>query len=80
VLLEAPPFGIPLDYRQKIVAWTKRYFVEPNSVRILAVSDPMPVLVTFGRKIVDLKNEDCEHPQIARREWGRWPVAAARRR
>ena len=25
------------------------------------------------RKILDLKNEDCEHPQIAWREWGRWP-------
>jgi hypothetical protein len=32
------------------------------------------------RKIIDLKNEDCEHPQIAWREWGRWPVARARRR
>ena len=118
MLLEAPPFGIPLDYRQKIVAWTKRYYIEPNSVRILALSDPMPVLVTSGipvwlvcveldarerggpymgprrialgfypdlsapmeRKIIDLKNEDCEHPQIAWREWGRWPVARARRR
>ena len=116
--VEAPRFRIPPDYRQKIVAWTKRYYIEPNSVRILASSDPMPILVTSGipvwlvcveldarerggpymgprrialgfypdlsapmeRKIVDLKNEDCEHPQIAWREWGRWPVARARRR
>ena len=46
--VEAPRFRIPPDYRQKIVAWTKRYYIEPNSVRILALSDPMPVLVTSG--------------------------------
>ena len=46
--VEAPRYRIPPDYRQKIVAWTKRYYIEPNSARILALSDPMPVLVTSG--------------------------------
>ena len=46
--VEAPQFKIPPDYRQKIVAWTKRYYVEPDGVRFLAIAEPVPVLVTWG--------------------------------
>ena len=46
--VEAPRFRIPPDYRQRIVAWTKRYYVEPDSVRFLAITEPIPVLVTGG--------------------------------
>jgi hypothetical protein len=46
--VEAPRFGVPPEYRQKIVAWTKRYYVEPNSVRFVGVTDPVPALTTGG--------------------------------
>jgi hypothetical protein len=45
---EAPSFKVPADYRQKIIAWTQRYYVEPESVRLLGVTYPMPVLTTNG--------------------------------
>jgi hypothetical protein len=46
--VEAPKFRLPPDYRQKIVAWTKRYYAEPDSVRFLGITDPVPVLTTGG--------------------------------
>ena len=46
--VEAPQFKIPPDYRQKIVAWTKRYYVEPEAVRFFAIAEPVPILVTWG--------------------------------
>ena len=49
--VEAPRFRGPPDYRQKIVAWTKRYYVEPDSVRFLAIAEPIPVLVTGGEPV-----------------------------
>ncbi|MFL5172992.1 MAG: hypothetical protein ACJ8CX_20360 [Microvirga sp.] len=30
------------------MAWTKRYYVEPDSVRFLAITEPIPVLVAGG--------------------------------
>ena len=49
--VEAPRFRVLPDYRQRIVAWTKRYYVEPDSVRFLAITEPIPVLVTGGPPI-----------------------------
>lgn len=46
--VEAPRFRVLPDYRQRIVAWTKRYYVEPDSVRFLAITEPIPVLVAGG--------------------------------
>jgi hypothetical protein len=46
--VEAPRFRVLPDYRQRIVAWTKRYYVEPDSVRFLAITEPIPVLVLGG--------------------------------
>jgi len=45
---EPPKARIATDYRQKIVAWTKRYYVEPESVRFFGVTDPVPALTTGG--------------------------------
>lgn len=42
---------IPADYRVKIVAWARRYYAEPASVRILAISDPAPVRTGAGQEV-----------------------------
>ena len=42
---------IPADYRQKVVDWTRRYYAEPDSVRLLAITDPVPVRLTAGTEL-----------------------------
>ena len=44
----APTARIPADYRRQIAAWARRYYVEGDSVRFLAISEPVPVRLTLG--------------------------------
>lgn len=45
----APPSAkIAPDYRGRIAAWAKRYYAEPDSVRFLGITDPVPVRLTGG--------------------------------
>jgi hypothetical protein len=105
--VEAPARPLPADYRQQIIKWAKRYYVEPGSVTFLGIADPVPVLTEAGkfwlvcieldarerggaymgprrialgmlpgmvsapmeRQKVDIRNEDCEAPQLVWRAW-----------
>lgn len=40
--------AIPADYKQQILAWAKRYYVEPSSLRGAQISDPVPVVDRAG--------------------------------
>ena len=49
--VEAPAYKVPPDYRRQIVAWASRYYVEPSSVRFLAITDPVPIRATYGAEL-----------------------------
>jgi hypothetical protein len=49
--VESPVAQIPPDYRGQIVAWARRYYAEPASVRFLGITDPVPVRVAGGIEV-----------------------------
>jgi hypothetical protein len=51
VLGEPHKTPIPADYKAQIVAWAKRYYVEPASIRGAQISEPIPVRLTSGTEL-----------------------------
>ena len=42
---------IPADYKSTILAWAKRYYVEPSSLRGARISDPVPIRLITGSEV-----------------------------